>query len=80
MLSMVGRGRCWAAVAALMVWLALAGAAPAFAVGEPEQVTAAAGNLRDGWYSEQSVLTPQLLGGGRFGQVFDTPVKGQVYA
>ncbi len=51
-------------------------AAPAFA-SEP---TNAGDDLRDGWYPEQTTLTPQLLSGGTFGQLWSTAVEGQVYA
>jgi hypothetical protein len=37
-------------------------------------------NLRDGWYPEQSTLTPQLVSGGTFGQLWSATVEGQVYA
>jgi hypothetical protein len=56
----------------------LAYTAPASAADEP--VTAAADSLRTGWYPDEAQLTPQLLKGGGFGRVFDTPVQGQVYA
>jgi hypothetical protein len=52
--------------------------APASAANEP--VTSAADSLRTGWYPDEAQLTPQLLQGGGFGRVFDTPVQGQVYA
>ncbi len=41
---------------------------------------AGADSLRTGWYPDEAQLTPQLLEGGGFGPIFDTPVKGQVYA
>src|SRR3954469_11782296 len=37
-------------------------------------------NARTGWYPDQDTLTPQLVTGGTFGKLFDTPVTGQVYA
>src|SRR3954452_18722324 len=37
-------------------------------------------NARTGWYPDQDSLTPQLVTGGTFGKLFDTPVDGQVYA
>ncbi len=36
--------------------------------------------LRDGWYPEQASLTPQLLSGGTFGQLWSANVEGSVYA
>jgi Abnormal spindle-like microcephaly-assoc'd, ASPM-SPD-2-Hydin/PQQ-like domain len=37
-------------------------------------------DLRTGWYPEASSITPQLVGGGTFGQMWSSPVTGQVYA
>jgi len=37
-------------------------------------------DLRTGWYPEASSITPQLVGGGTFGQMWSAPVTGQVYA
>ncbi len=53
-------------------------AVPASAADEP--VTAAADSLRTGWYPDEGQLTPQLLRAGDFGSLFDTTVRGQVYA
>jgi outer membrane protein assembly factor BamB len=55
--------------------VALAGAGPAFA-----EVTGAADNLRTGWYPDEPSLTPSLLGGGGFQQLFKDPLEGQIYA
>src|SRR5216683_95960 len=60
----------------LLVLLAFASAAPALGEG----ITNAGDDLRDGWYPEQSSLTPQLVSGGTFGQLWSTTVDGQVYA
>src|SRR6266851_4883822 len=60
----------------LLVLLALASAGPALGEG----ITNAGDDLRDGWYPEQSSLTPQLVSGGTFGQLWSTTVDGQVYA
>jgi hypothetical protein len=57
--------------AVLLLW-----AAPALASG----ITNSGDDLRDGWYPEQPSLTPQLVSGGTFGQLWSTPVDGQVYA
>jgi len=43
-------------------------------------VTNAGDDLRTGWYSDQSSLTPQLVSGGTFGQLWSAAVDGQVYA
>jgi outer membrane protein assembly factor BamB len=58
---------------------ALIFAAPALASGLP--VTAASESLRTSWYPDEPQLTPQLLEGeGGFGQNFEVPVQGQIYA
>ncbi|HEY4428370.1 MAG TPA: choice-of-anchor D domain-containing protein [Solirubrobacteraceae bacterium] len=54
----------------------LALAAQAHASG----VTNSGNDLRDGWYPDQPSLTPQLVSGGSFGQLWSAPVEGQVYA
>jgi CelD/BcsL family acetyltransferase involved in cellulose biosynthesis len=58
--------------------LALAALAPAAALASG--VTNAADDLRTGWYPDQPSLTPQLVSGGTFGQLWSTAVDGQVYA
>jgi hypothetical protein len=60
----------------LALVLALVCAASALA-SEP---TNAGDNLRDGWYPEQTSLTPQLVSGGTFGKLWTTSVEGSVYA
>jgi len=59
--------------------LALAGSAVA-AGDAPSVITYGGDSLRTGWYPNQPSLTPQLLAGGTFGELFSTPVQGQVYA
>ncbi|MBA3808631.1 MAG: PQQ-binding-like beta-propeller repeat protein [Solirubrobacterales bacterium] len=54
--------------------LALAGQALA------SGVTNSGDDLRTGWYPNQPTLTPQLVSGGTFGQLWSTAVSGQVYA
>jgi hypothetical protein len=88
MLGLVGAGgtlgsaraaslvRMLTAVFALLVLVALASAAPVRAEG----ITYAHDDLRDGWYPEQSSLTPQLVSGGNFGQLWSDKVEGEVYA
>ena len=36
--------------------------------------------LRDGWYPNEPGLSPQVIGSANFGQVFSTPLNGQIYA
>ena len=43
-------------------------------------VTNAGDDLRTGWYPESPSLTPQLVSGGTFGQLWSATVSGQVYA
>lgn len=43
-------------------------------------VTSRSDALRTGWYPDQPNLSPGQVTGGSFGQLFDTPVEGQVYA
>jgi hypothetical protein len=64
-----------AVLAALLAILALL--APAALGSEP---TNSGDNLRDGWYPEQGSLTPQLVSGGTFGQLWSSEVEGAVYA
>jgi len=61
---------------ALGIVLSLALAAQAGAA----TVTNAGGELRNGWYPDEPSLTPQLVTGGTFGQLWSAPVVGQVYA
>jgi Abnormal spindle-like microcephaly-assoc'd, ASPM-SPD-2-Hydin/PQQ-like domain len=59
--------------------LALVLACAAQAVAAPT-VTNSGDDLRTGWYPEASAITPQLVSGGTFGQLWSAPVEGQVYA
>ena len=43
-------------------------------------VTNSGDDLRTGWYPNNSALTPQLVSGGTFGQMWSATVEGQVYA
>ncbi|HWX96416.1 MAG TPA: choice-of-anchor D domain-containing protein [Solirubrobacteraceae bacterium] len=63
----------------LLILLALVALASAGQV-LGEGVTNAGDDLRDGWYPEQSSLTPQLVSGGTFGQLWSATVEGSVYA
>src|SRR5438552_2173802 len=60
----------------LVLLLALCASPQALASG----VTNSGDDLRDGWYPEQSTLTPQLVSGGTFGQLWSKSVEGSVYA
>jgi PQQ-like domain/Protein of unknown function (DUF1573) len=74
-------GRRPALRAALALGLALALCALAAPLGAwASEPTNAGDNLRDGWYPEQGTLTPQLVSGGTFGQMWSSTVEGQVYA
>jgi hypothetical protein len=65
------RGRGLVAVALLALLAAACG---------PGVFTHAGNTDRNGDYADQAGLTPQLVSGGTFGQMFDAPVDGQVYA
>jgi hypothetical protein len=57
-----------------------AGVAPPVAwAASPTGATRGADNARTGWYPDQTSLTPQLVSGGTFGQLFKTAVSGSVY-
>lgn len=58
-----------------MLWMLLA-CGQAMASG----ITNAGDDLRTGWYQNEPAITPQLLSSGTFGQMWSTPVEGQVYA
>lgn len=64
------------AISVLCWLLALAAAAPALGSG----ITNSGDDLRTGWYPDEPSLTPQLVSGGTFGQLWSAPVEGQVYA
>jgi hypothetical protein len=68
-----------ARLAALCIALvAMLGLASSMALAS--EPTNSGDNLRDGWYPEQGSLTPQLVSGGTFGQLWSAGVEGQVYA
>jgi len=54
----------------------LATAGPAWGEG----ITNAGDDLRTGWYPSEPSITPELVSGGTFGQMWSSPVEGQVYA
>src|ERR1700756_2682316 len=43
-------------------------------------VTNANDYLRTGWYPDEGAITPQLVSGPTFGQLWSADVDGQVYA
>ena len=43
-------------------------------------ITNAGSDLRDGWYGDQPSLSPALVAGSTFGQLWKSDVVGQVYA
>jgi hypothetical protein len=60
--------------------LVCAGVAVCAGAASASIVTNSSEDLRTGWYPEASSITPQLVGGGTFGQMWSAPVTGQVYA
>ena len=64
------------AVMAIGVLFTLLASGQALASG----ITNSGDDLRTGWYPNEPALTPQLVSGGTFGQMWSTPVEGQVYA
>jgi hypothetical protein len=71
MLRQIARVVCVAAVS-----LGAFGAAGAGAAG----ITNSGDDLRDGWYPNQPALSPDAVADSTFGQLWDAPVDGQVYA
>jgi hypothetical protein len=58
-------------------------AASAQQTGPPESVqleTNRGGDSRDGWYSYEPGLSPEVVGSSQFGIVFKTQLNGQIYA
>jgi hypothetical protein len=50
------------------------------ALASEAEITNSGENLRTGWYPEASGITPELVSGGTFGQLWSASVEGQVYA
>ncbi|MHB1250800.1 MAG: Ig-like domain-containing protein [Acidimicrobiales bacterium] len=59
---------------------ASAPAATSGATSIASQPTNRGSNARTGWYPDQPGLSPSVVAGSRFGQIFNTPVVGQVFA
>ena len=51
----------------------------AAATDQPTSATRDADNDRTGWYPDETNLSPALVTGGTFGQLFNTNVNGAVY-
>lgn len=68
--------RRFVSLIALLVLTSLAFAGAAMASG----VTNAGDDLRTGWYPDEAGITPQIVSGGTFGQLWSATVSGQVYA
>jgi PQQ-like domain/HYDIN/CFA65/VesB-like, Ig-like domain len=70
------------AVIALALLPAVTGALPpgGASSARADDVTTSLNNLRTGWDPNEPGLSPSVVGGGTFGQVFSTVVNGQVYA
>jgi iron transport multicopper oxidase len=68
-------GRDVLVVAWLCLLVVLGAAAPAGAAS----LTNSGSDLRDGWYPDQPALSPDAVGGGTFGQLWQATVDGQVY-
>jgi hypothetical protein len=49
------------------------------ATSEPTAATRDGDNQRTGWYPDETNLSPALVAGGTFGQLFNTSVNGAVY-
>lgn len=67
---------CFALFLALVSAVGLASGAVASADG----IGNAGGDTRTGWYSDEAQLSPQVVAGGSFGQLWSATVDGQVYA
>lgn len=73
------RGKAAASLATgIAVVIAMLSSAAVAAGAEP--VTASNDALRTSWYPDEPGLSPAVVAGGSFGQIFETPVQGQVYA
>jgi hypothetical protein len=78
-----GPGRAVAAASALLAAVTMAtGASPAgpAATARADEVTASQDALRTGWDPAEPGLSPGVLQGGTFGQLFSAPVNGIVFA
>ena len=69
-----------AVAAAGLAAVTAGGSAVATAQPAGSETTMSQGNLRNSWDPSEPTLTPAAASGGSFGQIFSTPVNGQVYA
>jgi hypothetical protein len=74
----MGAARRILAVVALVAGMTT-GAAGLAQAAQGDEPTISADQQRDGWDSGEPGLSPAVVGGGTFGQLFSTPVSGQVY-
>jgi predicted lipoprotein with Yx(FWY)xxD motif len=58
----------------------MAGAAGVAEIAHGDETTISADQARDGWDPNEPGLSPAVVGGGTFGQLFSTAVSGQIYA
>ena len=78
----------WVAAAAVVLFAACGSAPPGAGQGGSRSVVrtahqalgAAGDDLRSGWYPNQPNLAPARVSAPDFGQLFDTPITGQVHA
>src|SRR4051794_35048811 len=76
----MGQSRAHGCRSALVLSLWLAIFALAAGTAGAAGITNSGGDLRDGWYANQPRLSPDAVSSGTFGQLWDRPVVGQVYA
>jgi lectin family protein/ASPM-SPD-2-Hydin domain-containing protein len=85
----LARRRRWNSRFARLLAVSLAAGLLASLVPDPsppralaDEVTASGGDLRNGWDQNETsgTLSPSTLASGSFGELFDTPVIGQLYA
>ena len=67
-------------IAAALVAGSVAGFSASQGQARADEVTISQDQLRDGWDPNEPALSPGIVGGGTFGQLFSTVVSGQVYA
>lgn len=71
-----GGGLTWAHVVACLLVL-LAGLP---AAARADGITNGGDDLRDGWYGDEPALSPDVVGGSTFGELWNRPVDGSTYA
>jgi HYDIN/CFA65/VesB family protein len=73
--------RCWGLWLVMLVVGSLASASAALAdtTANPGGITNSGDDGRTGWYPNANI-SPEVVSGGTFGQLWSAPVKGQVYA